>query len=295
ARPDIARASRPLRGHNEHLGGRECSPDGARLAPVSADKTTMIWDADPVGETQAGQGALTLRGHTARIWGLAFSPDGQRLASASADETVRVWDTRTGQLERALKHSRTVFSVAFSPDGRHIASGSPKHAKEESSYLRVWDAATGQEVLHPRSNTGYAASVAFSPGKGRWIVTGNERGDVTVWDATTGKVVGTLGPEGQLNRVVFGLAFSPDGQRLASLNMEGMVTVYDATRWEAKIPQEPLLTFHAHNTTARSSLAFSPDGRRLVVPGDENTVNIWDVTTTDKPPSAPLTLRGHTA
>jgi WD40 repeat protein len=119
---------------------------------------------------------------------------------------------------------------------------------------------------------------------------------VSVWDATTGEVVGTLGRPDPLTRVVFGLAFSPDGQRLASLNMEGMVTVYDATRWEAKIPQEPLLTFRAHNTPARSSVAFSPDGRRLVVPGDESTVNIWDVTTTDKPPSAPqLTLRGHTA
>jgi WD40 repeat protein len=73
--------------------------------------------------------------------------------------------------------------------------------------------------------------------------------------------------------------------------------VYDATRWGEKVSQEPLLTFRAHNTPARSSVAFSPDGRRLVVPGDDNTVNIWDVATTGerRVSASQLSLRGHTA
>jgi WD40 repeat protein len=184
--------------------------------------------------------------------------------------------------------------VAFSPDSQRIASGSVRHAEGEPSYLKVWHVATGQEVLPLRGNTGEAFCVAFSPDTGRWIVTADERGDVTVWDVTTGQVVHTLGTHG---RRVFGLAFSPDGRRLASLSSEGIVTVYDATRWDEKVPGGPLLTFRAHTTSARSSVAFSPDGRRLVVPGDDNTVNIWDVTTTgERRVSAPqLTLRGHTA
>ena len=101
---------------------------------------------------------------------------------------MRVWDARTGREDLAFrKHNRIVFSVAFSPDGRRIASGSAQVAEGEPSYLKVWDATTGQEVLHPRGNTGEAFCVAFSPDNGRWIVTGDERGDVTVWDATTGK------------------------------------------------------------------------------------------------------------
>jgi WD40 repeat protein len=104
----------------------------------------------------------------------------------------------------------------------------------------------------------------------------------------TRQVVVTLGPHGLR---VFGLAFSPDGQRLASLSSDGRVIVYDATRWGEK----PLLDFPAHNTSVRGNLAFSLDGQRLVVPGDESTVNIWDVTTTEPPSTPQLTLCGHTA
>jgi WD40 repeat protein/tRNA A-37 threonylcarbamoyl transferase component Bud32 len=281
--------------HTHELRGLACSPDGRRLASVGADRTTKIWDATPLVGVAAGQEILTLRGHTDQVWGVAFSPDGRRLASAGRDWTVRVWDAQTGwEILAPLKHNNIVFNVAFSPGGKLLASVSTRFAEGEPSYLKVWDATTGREVLHPRGNTGEAFGVAFSPDNGRWIVTADERGDVTVWDVTTGQVVHTLGTHGPR---VFGLAFSPDGRRLASLSSEGMVTVHDATHWGEKVPREPLLTFRAHNTFARSSVAFSPDGRQLVVPGDDNTVNVWVLPANGKPEGAGprLTLRGHIA
>ena len=39
-------------------------------------------------------------------------------------------------------HSGSVFSVAYSPDGKHIVSGSCDNT------VKVWDAATGEEVSH---------------------------------------------------------------------------------------------------------------------------------------------------
>jgi WD40 repeat protein len=284
-----------LRGHTHELTALASSPDGRHLASVSEDRTTKIWDATPLTGEAADQAALTLRGHSDQVWGLAFSPDGRRLASASRDATVSVWDAQTGKADLTFRrHSKIVFSVAFSPDGQRIASGSVKHAEDEPSYLKVWHFATGQEVLSPCGNTGEAFSVAFSPDNGRWVVTGDERGDVRVWDERTGQVVHTLGPHG---RRIFGLAFSRDGRRLVSLSSEGIVTVYDATRWDEKTPQKPLLNFQAHRSLARSNMAFSPDGRWLVLPGDDNTVNIWDLPPGGKPevPAIRVTLRGHTA
>jgi WD40 repeat protein/serine/threonine protein kinase len=281
-----------LRGHTHELTGLAISADGRRLASVSPERKVRIWDASPL-DAKAGQDSLTLR-HTDKAWDLSFSPDGRRLASSSFGGTVRVWDPQTGREDSASAlQIMGLFSVAFSPDGRRIASGSARIAEGQPSFLKVWDTATSQEILHPRPFNGVAFCVAFSPDKGRWIVTGGETADATVWDATTGHVAGNLRTPGPH---VWGLAFSPDGRRLACLSMEGMVAIYDATRWGDKFSPEPILTFQAHKSSVRANPAFSPDGKRLVVPGDENTVNIWDVTTTDKPPAAALlTLRGHSA
>jgi WD40 repeat protein len=245
-------------------------------------------------DATADQESLTLRGHTDQIWGLAFSPDGRRLASASKDATVQVWDARTGQEELRFPEHLAAFNVAFSPDGQRLASVSAQQAEGEPSYLKIWDATTGQEVLHPRGKPGIGYCVAFSPDNGRWLVTGDFGGTVTIWDATSGQFVRTLGPDSEN---VFGLAFSPDGRRLATLGSEGTVAVYDATRWEEKLPQEPPFTFRAHNMWVRGSLAFSPNGQWLVAPGDDHTVKLWDMPTNGKRegPTLRLTLRGHTA
>ena len=151
---------------------------------------------------------------------------------------MRVWDARTGREELTFRnHKRIVFSVAFSPDGRRIASGSAQLAADEPSYLKVWDATTGQEVLDPQGGGSNASCVAFSPDDGRWIVTGDVKGDVTVWDAATGKRRHTLPPLPDHAGGVFSLAFSRDGRRLASLSVDGTVSVYDPTRWGRRSPR----------------------------------------------------------
>ena len=90
---------------------------------------------------------------------------------------------------------------------------------------------------------------------------------MTVWDATTGQVILELkGHTQEVNSV----AFSPDGQRLASASRDGTVKV-----WDVATGQESL-TLKGHPLGVRS-VAFSPDGRRIASTGVfDGLVKLWD-------------------
>ena len=70
---------------------------------------------------------------------------------------------------------------------------------------------------------------------------------------------------------VTSVAFSPDGQRIASASQDGTTQV-----WDASTGQETL-TLKGHTDNV-SSVAFSPDGKRIVSCSFDNTIKIWDAT-----------------
>jgi WD40 repeat protein len=96
--------------------------------------------------------------------------------------------------------------VVYSPDGKRIVTGS----RDRSA--KVWDAATGQELLSLTGHTDFVRSVAFSP-DGHRIVTGSDDWTAKVWDAGTGHEV--LALKG-FTQMVQCAAFSPDGQRIVT-------------------------------------------------------------------------------
>jgi WD40 repeat protein/tRNA A-37 threonylcarbamoyl transferase component Bud32 len=164
-------------------------------------------------------------------------------------------------------------SVAFSPDGRRLA------AVAHTGSVKVWDVATGQELLTLQGQLGVVASVAFRP-DGRRLATAAQGGTVQVWDGEDGREVLTFNAQGPLSSLVY----SPDGRRLATTGDGKMAKV-----WDAATGRE-LLAFKGH-TSLVTSVAFSPDGRRLASADISGTVKVWDAATgRDTVP-----IKGHNA
>ncbi|MGH3721840.1 MAG: pentapeptide repeat-containing protein, partial [Pseudonocardiaceae bacterium] len=82
---------------------------------------------------------------------------------------------------------------------------------------------------------------------------------------------------------VWGVAFSPDGTRLATTSADQTARLWDSTTGE------PLLTLTGH-TDGVWGVAFSPDGTRLATTSFDGTARLWDSTTGEPL----LTLTGHT-
>jgi eukaryotic-like serine/threonine-protein kinase len=153
-------------------------------------------------------------------------------------------------------HTENVNSVAFSPDGKRIASGSSDNS------VKVWETATGKEILTFKGHADRVWSVAFSPDGGR-IASGSADHTVRVWNAATARVLLTFSHQGAGFDSV---GFSPDGKWIASSTGDETI-LWDASTGKAS--PTPLAGSHP---------AFSPDGKRLATADSEGgTVRLWDV------------------
>jgi len=189
----------------DRRGGRLVfSPDGSRLAhwcPTGGVRVTTL--ADGGTKVLAPGGAL--------VYGLAFSPDGSRLAAAAADG-VTVWDADTGAATTWEDGPREAFAVAFSPDratvvvsergavrARAATTGqvvqsfaasplrvnavaySPDGARlvtgGSDGTVRVWDAASGQELVTLLAGATKVTGVAWAGDR----VFATAGGPVLVW------------------------------------------------------------------------------------------------------------------
>jgi WD40 repeat protein/transcriptional regulator with XRE-family HTH domain len=273
--PDSGELIMALSGHEGDVVSITFSMDGKHIATGSTDTTVHIWDAN------SGDLIHVLEGHSAAVGGLAFSPEAKLLLTSSEDGTLIIWDVATGELLHSLPEF-TVYKVSFRPDGTQVAAAT-------FNGLQVWtympDSAEPMTLDESKAirTIPDGSSGIFSP-HGKWLAaislstaSGNA---VKLWDATTGQELITL--VGHTDWVQ-GLAFSPDGNRLASTSLDGTVRIWSLT------PGQEMATVMAPPAGYGNRVVYSPNGQEFATNGGDGTATIWNARTGE----SRLTLNGH--
>jgi WD40 repeat protein len=251
------------------------SKDGHYVVSASVDKVVKVWEITSREVTSTSE-------HGGEVVALAVSPNGKYLASGGADHTIKIWDLKKGtELHTLTGHSATVKSLIFTPDSNFLVSGSGDNVSKDNS-VRVWDVATGKQVVIKGKVPEYASLVNYVPALGLskdgkkimvWLPGPNRPksySTVQVFNRETGEKVLTVVDQG---RNVKCLTFSPDGSRAAFGAEDGSVRIYNLDK---KGEREPGGDWPVSQKGV-GDLVFTPDGTKLITGSASGQIKIWKV------------------
>ena len=265
------------------------SPAGGLLATGestgASNGTTYLWSVASRQVTArladtATQGA----GYTQGVTAIAYSPDGTQVAAADQNGYAYVWNSDDQPVFAPLRDNGSgVRSVAFSPDGRYIATG------DGNGDVYLWSAASGTCLAYLRDpgDQPSVTAVAFSPDSAV-LATGDAGGGSYLWDTAALAAAGPAPPGCQGSpaaaqpaalpvpdgQKVTAVAFSPDGQDVATGDADGNTYIWNAGHQVAR-------TVTDQGSAGVSSVAFSENSAVLATGDANGKTYLWYAATGD--------------
>jgi len=210
-----------------------------------------------------------LRGHSSWIYGVPITSD-EMLASVSGSK-ILFWNLNTQEIDSIFEeHTDTILSLSLSPDNRILASGGLDKT------VCLWNLETRDLICTLAKRKDPIHSVAFSSdskllasgGESKYRTADGQKTTIYLWSVDSKELVRTLsGHDLRVNT----LAFTPDGQTLASGSNDNTVRLWDVNSGK----QLHILEGHSSNI---STVAFTPDGDSLISSGGGG-IKAWNVKT----------------
>jgi WD40 repeat protein len=283
--------------HDNWVDSLSVSADGSLLATGPAWGKVSLWNLK-TGERLHTWSVEGTKAGSHLLRGVTLSGDGSSVIAALGDGSLRRWDVSTGK-ERSIAQPRLeklpregmgglddVARAVFSRDGRSAAMIG-------EGWVQVVDIASGDRRFKEALGTPFWATKAceFAPNGGSLAIVrevrkgfqaGNSIGSTTavstiVWlDSQTGHVRREIVIPGS---GVLALAFSPDGQAIASGTLltdpaRGIIRIFRLRdKREIQTIETPCPWIEA--------LCFTPDGKQIVAGLRDTSIVIWNVRPTD--------------
>lgn len=193
--------------------------DGRRF--TSCDGSIQYWDFESGAQLSTHQ-----VGHP--IW---FNTDGEMGIARECEDSamaIQLWETSSRTIVREFNADTPVavkfpYDPTLSQNGATLVTGIGR-IRSPNEHIFVWDVATGAELAAFPSDT---STTALNP-NGNLLAVGNGRGeyDVHLWQVGGSAPLAIVG---QHNIFARHMAFSPDGNWLASATFDGTLTFADVS------------------------------------------------------------------
>lgn len=273
----------------EHRGNSirvHFSDVGKQLA-IASESDIQIWTR---GNTSNAHTLSTLHGHIPTMDTLVFSADEKTLAAGLWHDNVLLWDiaSRRSYRPQSEKLPGTSFNVYRFPDERII------FINQDGDNLNMWEVGNREpiaELIGPEGGLGRAK--AFSS-TGHQIASVDRNDNIHLWKRMQ-PLNNIEERESWIKRTTIinhsefterlrvsptGLAFSPDGERLASISRsrEWKACLWDVNsgRQIVELPLKPPSKYKTYRDSD-TGIAFSPSGN-IIAGGLWNQIVLWDAT-----------------
>jgi WD40 repeat protein/serine/threonine protein kinase len=254
-------------------------PGGQWAATAHRNKYVALWDI------VSGRHIRSFVGFKERVYSIGFSADGQYMVAGCGDGTLSWWATQSGRrLWKVQASTQAITTIAVTPDGQRALTGSNDGNCKLWAFGKkraLWTAIKSRKMFTPgrrrpkiktalprfRYEVKGIRTVAISA-DGRFGAAGTSKSRIHVFDLSRFQTPAVL--ESHL----FGvndLAFSKDGQFLASVGGDRLVNVWRMGQYKEIF--RSLSGDSSHGTM----VTFNEDSSAILAASKDGTVRLWNL------------------